>query len=74
MTSSPDRLTYLKLAAVTMIWGATFVAGRYLAADVEPMLAATLPASDGAALMRTSSIKPRKVLSLNTPPTVSGCE
>ena len=42
MTSSPDRLTYLKLAAVTMIWGATFVAGRYLAADVEPLLAATL--------------------------------
>ena len=42
MTFSPDRLTYLKLAAVTMIWGATFVAGRYLAADVDPLLAATL--------------------------------
>ncbi|UXZ20031.1 DMT family transporter [Pseudomonas sp. YeP6b] len=40
MTS--DRLTYLKLAAVTMIWGATFVAGCYLAADVDPLLAATL--------------------------------
>lgn len=38
----PDRLTYLKLAAVTMLWGATFVAGRYLAADVDPLLAATL--------------------------------
>jgi drug/metabolite transporter (DMT)-like permease len=42
MTTSCDRLTYLKLACVTMIWGATFVAGRYLAADVNPLLAATL--------------------------------
>ncbi|NVZ69198.1 DMT family transporter [Pseudomonas costantinii] len=42
MTSSSDRMTYLKLAAVTMIWGTTFVAGRYLAADVDPLLAATL--------------------------------
>ncbi len=42
MTFSSDRLTYLKLATVTMIWGATFVAGRYLAADVDPLLAATL--------------------------------
>ena len=42
MTSSPDHSTYLKLAAVTMIWGGTFVAGRYLAADLEPLLAATL--------------------------------
>ncbi|WP_448651192.1 DMT family transporter [Pseudomonas fluorescens] len=42
MTSSPERLTYLRLAAVTMIWGATFVAGRFLAADVDPLLAATL--------------------------------
>ncbi|WLH76757.1 DMT family transporter [Pseudomonas sp. FP2335] len=37
-----DRLTYLKLCAVTMIWGATFVAGRYLATGVDPLLAATL--------------------------------
>ena len=36
-----DRLTYLKLCAVTMIWGATFVAGRYLATGVDPLLAAT---------------------------------
>lgn len=36
------RLTYFKLAAVTMIWGGTFVAGRYLAADVNPLLAASL--------------------------------
>ena len=42
MTSSPDHSTYLKLAAVTMIWGGTFVAGRYLATDLEPLLAATL--------------------------------
>ena len=42
MTSSPDRSTYLKLTAVTVIWGGTFVAGRYLAADLDPLLAATL--------------------------------
>ncbi|MGB3127034.1 MAG: EamA family transporter [Pseudomonas sp.] len=42
MTSSSDRLTYLKLALVAMIWGATFVAGRYLAGDVDPLLAASL--------------------------------
>lgn len=37
-----DRLTYLKLSAVTVIWGGTFVAGRYLAADVDPLLAASV--------------------------------
>ncbi len=37
-----DRLTYLKLAAVSMIWGGTFVAGRYLANQVDPLLAASL--------------------------------
>lgn len=42
MTSSSNRLTYLKLGLVTMIWGTTFVAGRYLAGDVDPLLAATL--------------------------------
>ncbi|NWB11299.1 EamA family transporter [Pseudomonas sp. D5002] len=42
MNPSPDRLTYLKLAAVTMIWGGTFVAGRYLAAGLDPLLAATM--------------------------------
>ncbi|MHA6575310.1 DMT family transporter [Pseudomonas yamanorum] len=42
MTQTSDRLTYLKLAAVTMIWGGTFVAGRYLAAGLDPLLAATL--------------------------------
>lgn len=42
MTPTSDRLTYLKLAAVTMIWGGTFVAGRYLAAGPDPLLAATV--------------------------------
>ncbi|MGC6373033.1 DMT family transporter [Pseudomonas sp. K2I15] len=42
MSPTSDRLTYLKLAAVTMIWGGTFVAGRYLAADLDPLLAATV--------------------------------
>ena len=42
MNESSDRLTYVKLAAVTMIWGGTFVAGRYLAGGVDPLLAASL--------------------------------
>ncbi|MGE1156374.1 DMT family transporter [Pseudomonas kitaguniensis] len=42
MMPSADRLTYLKLAVVSMIWGTTFVAGRYLAAEVDPLLAATM--------------------------------
>ena len=42
MTFSADHRTYWKLAAVTMIWGGTFVAGRYLAASVDPLLAASL--------------------------------
>ncbi|MGK9419192.1 DMT family transporter [Pseudomonas cedrina] len=37
-----DRITYLKLTAVTMIWGGTFVAGRYLSEAVDPLLAASL--------------------------------
>lgn len=37
-----DRLTYCKLAAVTMIWGGTFVAGRFLVDQVNPLLAASL--------------------------------
>ena len=42
MKLSADHRTYWKLAAVTMIWGGTFVAGRYLAASVDPLLAASL--------------------------------
>ena len=33
---------YLTLAAVTMIWGGTFVAGRFLAGSLSPMFAASL--------------------------------
>ncbi len=33
---------YLKLAAVTMIWGGTFVAGRFLADTLSPLFAASL--------------------------------
>ena len=40
--SNPDRITYMKLAAVTMIWGGTFVAGRYLSGTIDPLLAASL--------------------------------
>lgn len=42
MKLSTDHRTYLTLAAVSMIWGGTFVAGRYLAAQVDPLLAASL--------------------------------
>jgi drug/metabolite transporter (DMT)-like permease len=37
-----DLPVYLKLAAVTMVWGGTFVAGRYLAGGLNPLLAASL--------------------------------
>lgn len=37
-----DLPVYLKLAGVTMIWGGTFVAGRYLAESLSPLLAASL--------------------------------
>lgn len=33
---------YLKLLAVSVIWGGTFVAGRFLSTDVPPLLAASL--------------------------------
>ncbi|AWY39371.1 EamA/RhaT family transporter [Pseudomonas putida] len=39
---SSDVPVYLKLAAVTMIWGGTFVAGRFLADTLSPLLAASL--------------------------------
>jgi drug/metabolite transporter (DMT)-like permease len=42
MKLSTEHRTYLTLAAVSMIWGGTFVAGRYLAAQVDPLLAASL--------------------------------
>ncbi|MCL9658488.1 DMT family transporter [Pseudomonas protegens] len=37
-----DLSVYCKLVAVTMIWGGTFVAGRYLAGGLSPWLAASL--------------------------------
>lgn len=37
-----DLAVYCKPAAVTMIWGGTFVAGRYLAGGLSPLLAASL--------------------------------
>lgn len=40
--SSSDRITYIKLATVTMIWGGTFVAGRFLSGALDPLLAASL--------------------------------
>ncbi|MFO2464299.1 DMT family transporter [Pseudomonas sp. 15FMM2] len=42
MALTGERTTYFKLAAVTMIWGGTFVAGRFLAADLDPLVIASL--------------------------------
>ncbi|WP_421535135.1 DMT family transporter [Pseudomonas marginalis] len=42
MHPASDYLTYCKLAVVTMIWGGTFVAGRFLADHLNPLLAASL--------------------------------
>jgi len=40
--TTSDRPVYLTLAAVTMIWGGTFVAGRFLAGSLSPLFAASL--------------------------------
>ena len=37
-----DSLTYLKLSLVAIIWGGTFVAGRYISSETPPMLSASL--------------------------------
>jgi drug/metabolite transporter (DMT)-like permease len=42
LTTSSDIPVYLTLAAVTMIWGGTFVAGRFLAGSLSPLFAASL--------------------------------
>ncbi|RON51683.1 DMT family transporter [Pseudomonas frederiksbergensis] len=42
LTQASDLPVYLKLAAVTMIWGGTFVAGRFLADSLSPLFAASL--------------------------------
>ncbi|WP_416773227.1 DMT family transporter [Pseudomonas sp. RHF3.3-3] len=39
---SDEPWVYLKLAGVSMIWGGTFVAGRFLSADIAPWLLASL--------------------------------
>lgn len=41
-TTTSDIPVYLTLAAVTMIWGGTFVAGRFLAGSLSPIFAASL--------------------------------
>jgi len=41
LTQTSDVPVYLKLAAVTMIWGGTFVAGRFLADSLSPLFAAS---------------------------------
>jgi drug/metabolite transporter (DMT)-like permease len=41
-TTTSHTRVYLKLAAVTMIWGGTFVAGRFLADSLSPLFAASL--------------------------------
>ncbi|WP_277761987.1 DMT family transporter [Pseudomonas sp. A34-9] len=41
-TTSSDIPVYLTLAAVTMVWGGTFVAGRFLAGGLSPIVAASL--------------------------------
>lgn len=40
--TTSDIPVYLTLAAVTMIWGGTFVAGRFLAGSLSPVFAASL--------------------------------
>lgn len=42
LANTSDVPVYLKLAMVTMIWGGTFVAGRFLADSLSPLLAASL--------------------------------
>jgi drug/metabolite transporter (DMT)-like permease len=41
-SQASDIPVYLTLAGVTMIWGGTFVAGRFLAGSLSPMFAASL--------------------------------
>ncbi|TWI56713.1 drug/metabolite transporter (DMT)-like permease [Pseudomonas duriflava] len=43
ITQADDKaLVYLKLTAVSIIWGGTFVAGRYLSTGVPPLASASL--------------------------------
>lgn len=40
--TASDRSVYLTLAGVTMIWGGTFVVGRFLTGSLSPLFAASL--------------------------------
>ncbi|MFT4021124.1 MAG: DMT family transporter [Acinetobacter sp.] len=40
--SNNATLIYIKLAIVSMIWGGTFVAGRYISTDLPPLFSASL--------------------------------
>lgn len=42
LSEPSDVAVYFKLATVTMIWGGTFVAGRFLADSLSPLFAASL--------------------------------
>lgn len=42
VSGDSDLPVYLKLATVTMLWGGTFVAGRFLADGLTPLFAASL--------------------------------
>jgi drug/metabolite transporter (DMT)-like permease len=42
LPGTSEVAVYFKLAAVTMIWGGTFVAGRFLADSLSPLFAASL--------------------------------
>jgi drug/metabolite transporter (DMT)-like permease len=42
LSKPSDLSVYLKLAGVSMVWGGTFVAGRFLADGLSPLLAASL--------------------------------
>jgi drug/metabolite transporter (DMT)-like permease len=42
ITATPSFLLYLQLTSVSVIWGGTFVAGRFLAGGVPPLLAASI--------------------------------
>jgi len=62
--SSSDRITYMKLAAVTMIWGGTFVAGRYLSGTLDPLLAASLRFAAAAIVVGFFSLRTLRDLTL----------
>src|ERR1700730_14037681 len=42
ITASPGPLLYLKLLTVSVIWGGTFVAGKFLSGEIPPLLSASI--------------------------------